>query len=132
MLDLGHEQRVSDSFWNTVELKAQLPEEITDFFEKVGPTPVHPNCARAYRRMYLRGKAILEYDKSSIGVYTADASRNGIRFFSPIQLFPKRRGRLRLPNAAQFQVEIIRCQRLDRSCYDCGAVFVQGEDAQPS
>lgn len=124
MLDLSDEQRVNDASWEEADLKAQLPEEMTDFFSYQGPTPVHPNCRRAYRRIYLRGKAVLDVDERCLGVYTVDASRQGIRFFSPIQLLPKLRVRLRLPKVREFQVEVVRCRRLGERCYDCGAVFV--------
>ena len=126
MLDLSHEKDVSDVSWDSVEFTAQIPEKMTDFFEQQGPTPVRVGCRRAYRRFYLRGKAILAVDNKYLGVYTVDASRKGIRFFSPIQLLPKLRVRLQLPEVQEFQVEIVRCRRLEERCYDCGAIFVLG------
>ena len=126
MLDLSHEQVVSDRFWDTVELTARIPAKMTDFFERKGPTPVRPECRRAYRRFYLRGKAILHSDDKCLGVYTVDASRKGIRFFSPIQLLPKLHVRLELPDVREFEVEIVRCCRLEERCYDCGALFIRG------
>ncbi len=125
MLDLGHEQRVADAFWDQVELTARIPAQMTDFFQREGPLPARVGCRRAYPRFYLRGKAILRLDEKYLGAYTVDASRSGIRFFSPIQLLPKLRVHLRLPEIREFQVEVVRCCRLDESCYDCGAVFVQ-------
>jgi PilZ domain len=125
MLDLGHDQRVGDAFWNQVELTARIPAQMTDFFQREGPLPTRVGCRRAYPRFYMRGKAILRWDEKYLGVYTVDASRSGIRFFSPIQLLPKVRVHLRLPKVQEFQVEVVRCCRLDECCYDCGAVFVK-------
>jgi hypothetical protein len=126
MLDLNHEQGVSELSWDAVELSARIPERMTDFFERKGPTPVRNADRRAYRRFYLRGKAILRSDEKFLGVYTVDASRKGIRFFSPIQLLPKLHVWLQLPNVQEFEVEIVRCCRLEERCYDCGAIFISG------
>lgn len=98
---------------------------MTDFFQREGPLPARVDCRRAYPRFYMRGKAILCWDDKLFGVYTVDASRKGIRFFCPIQLLPRLRVHLRIPKVQEFQVEIVRCCRLDECCYDCGAVFEQ-------
>ena len=95
-----------------------------DFYEKKGPLPARVGCRRAVPRIYMRGKAILRLDDRNFGVYTVDASRRGIRFISPVQLLPKLRVFLRIPNVKEFQVAIKRCRRFDEDCYDCGAVFV--------
>jgi PilZ domain len=126
MLDLTHEQVLSDVSWDTVELSARIPETMPDFFERKGPTPVRVPDRRAFRRFFLRGKAILRSDTDSYGVYTVDASRKGIRIFSPIQLLPKLHVWLQLPGVQEFEIEIVRCCRLDERCYDCGAIFIRG------
>jgi PilZ domain len=125
MLDLNHEQVATDGLWEQVELTARIPAEMTDFFQREGPLPTRVDCRRAYPRFYMRGKAVLRWDEKLFGVYTVDASRKGIRFFSPMQLLPKLRVHLRIPKVQEFQVEIVRCCRLDEGCYDCGAVFEQ-------
>ena len=76
--------------------------------------PARPGCRRAYHRFYLRGRAILQRDETYLGVYTADASRQGICFLSPVQLLPKERCRIRLPNTKDFQIEVVRCRRIGR------------------
>jgi hypothetical protein len=81
-------------------------------------------CRRAFPRIYMRGKAILQLDNRYLGVYTVDASRRGIRFICPVQLLPKLRVLLRIPNVKEFPIQIVRCLRFDECCYDCGAVFV--------
>jgi hypothetical protein len=127
MLDLGDEQDVSNPAWNALELTARIPASMPDFFEKKGLTPTRVGCRRAYRRAYLRGKAVLHCDDGkSLGVYTVDASRKGIRFLSPVQLLPKLHVWLQLPDVREFEVEIVRCCRLEERSYDCGAVFIRG------
>ena len=109
-----------------MELKPRLPDEMNDFFDQHGSMRARPGCRRAYVRFYLRSKAILQRGETHLGVYTADASRQGLRFLSPIQLLPKERCRIQLPNTKEFQIEIVRCRRLEDTCYDCGAIFVIG------
>jgi hypothetical protein len=126
MLDLGNGEKVSDASWDALELTARIPASMPDFFEKKGPTPTRVGCRRAYRRFYLRGKAILRCDNKLFGVYTVDASRKGIRILSPIQLLPKLHVWLQLPDVQEFEIEIVRCCRFEVHCYDCGAVFIRG------
>jgi hypothetical protein len=101
-----------------------LPKQLKDFFEKKGPLLARVGCRRAVPRVHMRGKAILQLDDRYLGVYTVDASRRGIRFISPIQLLPKLRVLLRIPNVKEFEIEIVRCRRFEECSYDCGAVFV--------
>ncbi|MEX0611900.1 MAG: PilZ domain-containing protein [Pirellulales bacterium] len=126
MLDLSQEQNLIDVAWEKVELKTRLPENMEDFFDQLGLMPHRSGCRRAYQRFFMRAKAILRWQDTVLGVYSADASRQGIRFLSPVALLPKQRARIRLPNTKEFQIEIVRCHRMDEACYDCGAVFVLG------
>lgn len=126
MLDLGNDQSVIDIEWEQVELKPCLPDEMRDFFEQHGTLQARPGCRRAYLRFYVRSKAILHRQEASMGVYTADASRQGLCFLSPVQLLPKERCRIRLPKTKEFQIEIVRCRRIGEGCYECGAIFVLG------
>jgi hypothetical protein len=126
MLDICDDQSVIELAWEKVDQKACLPDEMKDFFDQAGPVHSRPGCRRAYHRFYLRGKAILQRQNSYLGVFTADASRQGICFMSPVQLMPKEKCRIRLPKTKEFQIEIVRCRRVADSCYECGAVFVLG------
>ncbi len=129
MLGLSDEQNVIALAWDRVEQKTCLPEHLRDFFDLAGPVPAQPGCRRAYQRFYLRGKAILRHHETFLGVYTVDASRQGLCFLSPIQMFPKARCRIRLPKTKEFQIQIVRCRRIDDGCFECGAVFVLGASA---
>jgi len=113
--------------WDKIEVKTRLPEDMEDFFECLGLTPRHRGCRRAYQRYFVRGKAILCRQDTYFGVYSVDASRQSVRFLSPIELAPKERVRIRLRNTKEFQIEIVRCRRMDECCYDCGAIFVLGK-----
>jgi hypothetical protein len=126
MLDISHDQSLMQLAWEKVEHKPCLPDGLKDFFEHHGAMPARPGCRRAYHRFFLRGKGILQRNDSYLGVYTADASRQGICFLSPVQLLPKERCRIRLPNTKEFQIEVVRCRRLCEGCYECGAMFVLG------
>lgn len=126
MLDISDDQSVMAAAWEKVTQKPRIPEDMADFFDHHGTVPSRPGCRRAYLRFFLRGKAILQRQETFIGVYTADASRQGLRFLSPVQLFPKERCRIRMPKTKEFQIEIVRCRRLGDECYECGAMFVLG------
>jgi hypothetical protein len=88
MLDLSNDEDVMQVAWDKVELKAILPDEMKDFYDQHGAVPARPDCRRAYLRFFLRGKAILQRNNTYLGVITADASRQGLRFLSPVQLLP--------------------------------------------
>jgi hypothetical protein len=124
MLDVSDEQGVMTFAWDELAQKTRLPEQLKHYFDPRGAMPVHPDSRRAYSRFYLRSKAILRRNDKSYGVYTADASRKGIRFLSPVQLMPKERVFIRLPKTKEFQIEIMRCRRLEEECFECGARFI--------
>jgi PilZ domain len=126
MLDISNDEDLMDIAWEKAELKANLPDEMVNFYDQHGAVPAWPGCRRAYLRFFLRGKGILQRNGANLGVLTADASRQGLKFLSPIQLFPKERCRIRLPKTKEFQIEIVRCRRIEEGCYECGAMFVLG------
>ena len=126
MLGLSDEENVIALAWERVDEKACLPEQLCDFFDRAGPMPAQHGCRRAYQRFYIRGKAILHLKETVLGVYTVDASRQGLCFMSPVQILPKERCRIRLPKTKEFQIQIVRCRRIDEGCYVCGAMFVMG------
>lgn len=127
MLEFSAEQSVVELAWDKIELKTRLPEDLHDFFEQLGPTPRRSGCRRAYQRYFVRGKAILRRQDTDYGVFSADASRQGVHFLSPVELSPKERASIQLSNTKEFQIEIVRCHCVDELCYDCGAIFVLGK-----
>jgi len=131
MLGLSDEQSVIALAWDKVEQKTRLPQELIDFFDRAGPMPPQHSCRRAYQRFYIRGKAIVRHNGANLGVYTVDASRQGLCFLSPVQIFPQERCRIRLPKTKEFQIQVVRCRRVDEECFECGAMFVLGAPVQP-
>jgi len=130
MLGLSDEQSLIALAWEKIEVKTRLPEDLCDFFDHVGPMPAQHGCRRAYQRFYVRSKAIVYHKDACLGVYSVDASRQGLCFLSPIQMFPKERCRIRLPKTKEFQIQIVRCHRVADGCYECGAMFVLGVPAK--
>src|SRR5262249_27171684 len=126
MLGISDDESLMKLAWEKVEQKPNLPDELKDFFEHHGAMSARHDCRRAYHRFFLRGKGILQWKDKYLGVYTADASRQGLRFMSPIQLLPKERCRIRLPKTKEFKIEVVRCRRICEGCYECGAIFVLG------
>jgi len=126
MLEISNDQNLITAAWDMVAQTTHLPDKLRDFFDQHGKMPSHSDCRRAYNRFYLRGKAILRRENEFFGVFTADASRQGIHFLAPVELTLQERCRIRLPRTKEFQIEIVRCFRVDEHCFDCGARFVLG------
>ena len=103
MLDVSDDQSLMQIAWEKVDKKAVLPADLHNFFDQYGSIASRPGCRRAYNRFYIRGQAILQRNETYLGVYTADASRQGICFFSPVQILPKERCRIRLPKTKTFR-----------------------------
>ncbi len=124
MLGLTEEQDQIAFAWEKVDQKTSLPQELSDFFDRVGPVPAQSGCRRAYQRFYIRDRAILHLNDTILGVYTIDASRQGLGFLSPIPIDLKERCRIRLPKTKEFQLQIVRCRQVAEGCYECGAMFI--------
>jgi len=113
-----------DPAWEGTDAKVQLPEALREtFFSPQGPLPTHFENKRQYHRYYLRGKAVLKRGDQVLGTYTKDVSRQGVGFYSPVQLLPKERVQLRLPTV-ELSLEVTRCRRIAKDCFECGARFV--------
>ena len=123
MLEHDNAQKLMDELWEMTGTKVELPEShLKNFFGLQGPEPVYNANQRSYHRYYMRGKAVLKRGKTTFGTYTKDVSRQGVGFLSPVQLMPKERVQLRLP-LAELGLEVARCRRIDKGCFECGARF---------
>jgi hypothetical protein len=123
MLGRGHGQQLLADLWELTEVKVQIPSPLADgFLTTQGPAATYFDDKRAYQRFFLRGKAVLKRSGSLMGAYTKDVSRQGVGFLSPVQLMPRERVKLSLPSA-ELQLEVSRCRRVDKDCFDCGARF---------
>ncbi len=123
MLERSDSTDLIGAAWAASEQKTRLPEDFESFRTARGAAPLVFNTRRAYRRFFLRHRALLERGDARLGVYTKDISRQGIGILSPVQLFPKDVVRLVLPNGAVYQFEVARCRRLAAECYECGTRF---------
>jgi hypothetical protein len=126
MLDYKLSATVSDHAWEAAIALAKLPKPEEEYFAEIGATPVVEDTRRRYRRMRVRGRAIIFRDDEKYGVFTNDVSPIGIGFCSPVQLFPKEKILLFCEQSEPFQLEIRRCIRADEQCYICGAIFIEG------
>jgi hypothetical protein len=124
MLDRSDATSVIDEAWDAAEKRTQLPEQLEAFLASRGPTPLHFDSRRAFHRFFLRHKAVLQWRKSVLAIYTKDISRRGIGILTPVQLLPKERVHLRLANGTEYPLEIARCRRVEADCYECGTRFV--------
>src|SRR3972149_8402739 len=127
MLDISHERGVTTEPWDAAETKVDLPDGIDrDFFGPRGPFPIYQDQGnkRTFHRFYLRTKAVVKRREWTAGTYTKDVSRQGVGFLSPVQLLPKERIHLQLPNGTEFKLEVTRGRRIGEDCFDCGARFV--------
>ena len=85
--------------------------------------PLHRRERTPLPSVFHAQKAVLQRDEMKLGCYTMDVSRQGIGLLSPVQLLPLDRVQLHLPNGSELPLEIARCRRVDRGCFDCGARF---------
>jgi hypothetical protein len=126
MLEQCHAGNVTDATWDTADKITRLTIPEVEFLAHAGATPPTYTSRRSYHRFYFRGKGLLVRRRETLGVYTTDLSRKGLGLLSPIQLFPMERVKLQLSDGRECQLEIVRCRRLDRDCYECGSRFVVG------
>jgi hypothetical protein len=123
VLGQGHERHLIADLWDLTEAKVELPYPLSDgFLETHGPSAMYYDDKRAFQRFFLRGKAVLKRRGAMLGAYTKDVSRQGVGFLSPVQLMPRERVNLTL-SSAELQLEVSRCRRLDKACFDCGGKF---------
>jgi hypothetical protein len=124
VLVIRDEERLIEGAWESAQVQTQLPAAMAkSFFAHSGPMRGHFDNRRSFHRYYLRDKALLTRGESLLGVYTKDVSRQGICLLSPLQLFPKERVELWLPNGSIYQLQVVRCRRECDHCFDCGTRF---------
>ncbi len=122
MLEFNDGQKLMDELWAGTAEKVCPDALEKDFFAKRGPAPIVGFNQRAYHRFFMRGKAVLKRGSTMLGTFTRDVSRQGVGFLSPVQLMPKERVSLRLA-VTELQLEVARCKRIAKGCYECGARF---------
>lgn len=125
MLGDADQQFLDADGWESIELRAETPRDLEGYFTRSGPTKPSLNEARGYCRFYFRQRAVLTVQGKAYAGYTMDISRSGFAAVSPIQLFPCDLIQVVLADGRVLQGEVVRCLRLDKSCYSCGATILQ-------
>ena len=123
MLDSSFKKELSENTWNILPSRANLPCCWKEYFSQTGATRMESFSQRRYHRFHLRGIAILIRGNTYHAVYTKDLSRMGLGFYAPIQLLPKERIKIWLPQGKILDLTSARCFRLDTACYECGCLF---------
>ncbi len=124
MLARGHVRQLIAELWDTTDVKVQLPASMASgFLEESGPTPAYYDDHRTFLRFRLRTKAVLKHGEEKLGAYLTDVSRKGAGFLSPVQLMPKDVVHLTLATC-ELHIEVTRCRRVDKDCFECGGKFV--------
>ncbi|TWT65407.1 hypothetical protein Pla123a_48750 [Posidoniimonas polymericola] len=131
MLDAGNEQGVIDKLWSVAATHAMVPAQDRRSWQNNAATPTRFDSRRTFGRYTYGRRAILLLDGRTLGVYLNDVSREGVGFFSPVQLFPGHAYTLVMPGPTKVQVDIRRCRRVGEESYRCGGRFVEGEYLPP-
>ena len=112
----------------------ELPDTWHDFFEKTGVLAGAYAEGRRFARNRFRGCAAIRHAQTFPSlrrpatwhkVYTKDISRCGLGFLHSQQLFPRECMHIFLPEGTRRTVEVVRCRRLGRRCFDIGARFAE-------
>src|SRR5690606_4014590 len=131
MLERSDDPRLGLLEWEALEPKPQIPSNLNDFFKRRGPGGIHADCRRRYARLYLRRPAILQrQDGTRLAAYSIDVSRTGIGLLSPVQMLPGDVCSVRLPETRWIPIQVMRCRRLARQAYVCGAVFERADEVR--
>ena len=123
MLDVCSSSGVIDDIWNSLSPQAMLPCSAQEYWSKSGPTRTQNDSRRCHHRFYLRGMGIARSDQGLLAIYLKDVSRMGVGFYSPVQLFPCDEVELHVTGDRLLQINITRCIRLGKHCFDCGSTY---------
>lgn len=123
MLDFKLSTTVSPEIWNA------LDQCVSDEFFSTTlaqHSKAEVESRRRFQRITCSGQAIVKHEDKIYGVFTSDVSPMGIGFFNPIQLFPKTQVKLGFEGHDPIFLQISRCRRVEKGCYECGAVYAKG------
>ena len=126
MLGFNLSASINEQLWNSLPSRAKLPIDEGDFLAGNDQSIDPHDVRRRFRRVRVRGRAVLRHKDLYYGVYTSDVSPMGISFFCPRQLFPKEIVTLNFEEYEKLTIETRRCRREAEDCYLCGGVFTTG------
>lgn len=110
----------------------ELPESVESFFARRGPLPTRFGDERQYPRYYCRAEAALrcrpslpaiERQAAQHRIYVRDISRSSVSFYHSEQLFPLESAELMLSDGLARSLQIIRCRKIQRFCYEVVGCF---------
>jgi hypothetical protein len=126
MLELFASVGMNKQMWESLTSRTELPCTAEAYFLPSGAAAPHGDCGRQYRRFQFREKGVMARDGRYHAIYLKDASKKGMGFLSPVQVFPAERVQLLLAEPGLIDLEVRRCRRLRANCYECGCIFADG------
>ncbi len=105
-----------------------------EFFAVTGVAPSTPEEKRRHVRSHMRVVAALQYRRSLpslvrqpewFKIVMRDISRSGISFLHSEQVFPTEQLMLVMPDCKPRCIEVVRCRRINQSCYEVGASYIK-------
>lgn len=126
MLDQRDAATMTDELWETLPVRVQLPLSEADFLSGAAATGFAEYSRRSHRRTQARLRAAVQTSEKWYASYIRDVSSVGLGLVSPIQLFPKDRVDVWIPEEQPLELIIRRCRKLDRECFQCGGLFTRG------
>ncbi|MFA8017111.1 PilZ domain-containing protein [Bremerella cremea] len=139
MLETVYSQKMK-LLLDRLRCRIQLPVQFADLEHRRGVLPSQSNDMRRAARVYCPGKLLIESFASLPSVprnhqyvvgYSVDISSTGIRFLHDTELYPGEQVTL-WTSAQRLTCTVIRCRRLNKSCYEVGASFVDEDPAYDS
>lgn len=122
----------------TQTLKVQLPPSLANFFSEGGFTDTTHFETRKHSRLRCRCEADLSIDWSppmlersdcEMRVLVKDVSKSGIGLLVHEQLWPEERVTIAFMGRRAVAT-IVRCRRLGKDCYECGAKLISFESGE--
>ena len=116
---------------HSIDWKIKIPDEWADYFEDTGRPAAFADDQRHNQRLKIRTCGILWFEKAipirsrqktPMGIYTRDFSRQGTGFLSPCEIYPEEQVRIVLPTF-WVQLRVARARRINAKCYEIGAVL---------
>jgi hypothetical protein len=128
MLGVSDEAELSEATWQVLASRVELPRNVAAARAVRASERAQADCQRRYARKSLHSVAIVMEGDACHACHTKDISRNGVGFYSPVHLLPKKTIRLWLPGGTVFQLRVTRCRRVTERCYVVGTRYQISRD----
>jgi len=114
------------TLWESLPIRATFLHGVEDRLVRNGDNASSGQPRRTTQRVDAHLLAALRADGEWLAGYVRDVSATGLGILSPIQLFPRQRVDVWVPEQQPLRLTIRRCRRLDEKCYSCGGAFEKG------